>query len=142
MTRFLMTLDDSVTLIETALRNGQSGETWIPKLPAMNVGDLAEIFSERYNKPIKIIGLRPGEKKDEDLINESESIRTRQEGNYYIIGPAYNAGSGKRFVYSSIQNVMHKNQLFEHLCKLGILDASLDQFKGLTIEEIVTNRKA
>ncbi len=45
MTRFVMTLDDSVDLILTALENGASGETWIPRLPAMKIGDLAEIFS-------------------------------------------------------------------------------------------------
>lgn len=138
MTRFLMTLDDSVTLIQKALEYGISGETWIPRLPSMRVGDLAEIFAEKYKKPIKFIGLRPGEKKHEDLINESESTRARklQPANYYVIGPAYDAGNGDRFTYSSADDVMSKQQLRLHLQELGILDAPLDTFKGRSIEEI------
>lgn len=141
MTRFLMTLDDSVDLIQAALQHGSNGETWIPRLPAMKVGDLALIFSEKYSKPIKVIGLRPGEKKHEDLVNESESLRTRSQGAHYIIGPAFEAGSGHRFTYSSADEVMQRVQLEEHLSKLGILDMPLDKFKGLVIEEIVSNRK-
>ena len=144
MTRFLMTLDDSVDLIQNALERGSSGDIWIPKLPAMRVGDLAEIFSEKYEKPIRVIGLRPGEKKHEDLINESESTRSyMKDYRHYVIGPAYKAGdSGKRFTYTSADSVMTKAELHEHLMRLRVLDAPLEQFKGLSIEEIVTNRKS
>jgi len=145
MTRYIMTLDDSVTLIQKALEHGSSGETWIPCLPAMKIGDLADIFSKRYNKPIKIIGLRPGEKKHEDLINESESVRTHQLtppiGFNYVIGPAFNAGSGARFTYSSSDIVMDRVALERYLSELGILDKPLEQFMGASVEEIATNRK-
>lgn len=141
MTRYVMTLDESVDLIKRALEYGESGTTWIPKLPAMRIGDLAELFSERSGKPIKIIGLRPGEKAHEDLINESESVRTSEIGRFYVIGPAFDAGSEQPFTYSSSQNVMTKEQLLEHLTRLEILDMPLDRFQGLAIEEIVTNRK-
>ncbi len=53
MTRFVMTLEQSVDLIEYAIINGTSGDTIIPKLISMNVIDLIELFSEKYNKPIK-----------------------------------------------------------------------------------------
>jgi len=138
MTRFLMTLDDSVDLIQDAISHGTSGDIWVPKLPAMRVGDLAEIFSEKYGKPTKVIGLRPGEKKHEDLINESESTRTYMK-NYrrYVIGPAYKAGdSEKRFTYTSADSVMTKDELRAHLTGLGILDAPLERFVGRSIEEI------
>lgn len=142
MTRFVMTLDDSVDLILNTLKSGKSGETWIPRLPAMKIGDLAAIFAERSGKAIKIIGLRPGEKAHEDLINESESVRTRRDSDqHYIIGPAFNAGGGKPFTYTSADDVMSKEKLQDHLQALGILDKPLDQFKGLSIEEIITNRK-
>ncbi len=143
MTRFLMTLDDSVDLILHALEHGRSGDTWIPRLPAMKIGDLAEIFSEDYGKPIKVIGLRPGEKQHEDLVNESESTRTREAGKtHYVIGPAYDAGDSEhRFTYSSNDDVMSKEQLREYLKKLGILDMPLNKFVGCSIEEIATNRK-
>jgi UDP-glucose 4-epimerase len=145
MTRFVMTLSDSVDLIQKAIKHGKSGETWIPCLPAMKVGDLAEIFAEKHNKPIKIIGLRPGEKKHEDLINESESVRTRKVpppvGFNYIISPAYDAGSGPGFTYASSDIVMDKEALKGYLTSLGIIDTPLENFKGLSIEEIPTNRK-
>lgn len=143
MTRFVMTLDDSVDLILMTFGSGNNGWTWIPRLPAMKIGDLAEIFSEQYNKPIKIIGLRPGEKQHEDLINESESVRTCDDGGqHYLIAPAYIAGENKPFTYTSADDVMTKAELLEHLNKLGILNQPLKDFKGLAIEEIATNRKA
>jgi UDP-N-acetylglucosamine 4,6-dehydratase len=145
MTRYVMTLDDSVDLILKAIEHGISGETWIPCLPAMKIGDLADIFSKRYNKPVKIIGLRPGEKQHEDLINESESVRTRKIqppiGFNYVIDPAYKAGGGKMFTYSSSDIVMDREALEKYLDRLGIIDMPLNKFKGLSIEEIVTNRK-
>jgi len=146
MTRFVMTLDDSVNLIMTALSCGQTGETWIPKLPAMRIGDLAEIFSELCGKPIKVVGLRAGEKMHEDLINESESLRTSvlrtKDSEYYVVQPAYIAGGiGRVFTYSSNDTVMSKEQLRKHLTALGVIDMPLNQFPGLSIEEIVTNRK-
>ena len=140
MTRFLMTLDDSVDLIETTLKYGKSGETWIPKLPSMRIGDLANIFVEESGKPIKIIGLRPGEKKHEDLINESESVRTSLtlDKKHYVIGPVMGPYQGDRFTYSSSDDVMSKNDLKNHLKKLGIIDAPLESFAGCSIEEIRT----
>jgi len=141
MTRFAMTLDDSVDLILHTFKAGLSGETWIPKLPSMKIGDLAELFSERHNKPIKMIGLRPGEKMHEDLINESESFRTTDNGNYYHIAPAYESGTHKKFTYTSADDVMSKEQLNDHLTKLGIFETSIENFQGLKIDEIMTNRK-
>lgn len=143
MTRFLMTLDDSVDLILTTIKNGESGETWIPRLPSMKVGDLADLFSKMYSKPVKLIGLRPGEKQHEDLINESESVRTRTtvDEKNYVIGPAFVAGTGDKFTYTSADDVMSPDQLFGYLKQLGIIDAPLNSFSGLNIEEIITNRK-
>jgi UDP-glucose 4-epimerase len=82
MTRFVMTLEQSVELIEYAILNGESGDTIIPKLMSMNVKDMIELFSEKYNKPIKIIGLRTGEKLLESLINETQSGRIIINGDY------------------------------------------------------------
>jgi UDP-N-acetylglucosamine 4,6-dehydratase len=140
MTRFLMTLDDSVDLIENTLAAGKSGETWIPRLPAMMVGDLARIFADRSGKEIKIIGLRPGEKKHEDLINESESVRTEITQKHYIINPAYTPGSKPRFTYSSCDDLLTKDDLHKHLSTLGIIDIPIGNFDGHRIEEIMTNR--
>lgn len=138
MTRYVMTLDDSVKLIKTAFELGVSGETWIPQLSSMKIGHLAEIFAEKYNKKIEIIGHRPGEKQHEDLINESESVRTRihSSSKHYVIGSATSPPTGKVFTYASNQNVMSKNDLQIYLTNLGILAKNLEDFKGLSIEEI------
>lgn len=121
MTRFLMTLQESVDLIVNAIENGNSGETWIPKLKSMRVVDLAELFSEVYNKPVKVIGIRPGEKIHESLVNETESLRTIDTVQNYIIKPIH-----EDFVYSDIfsynssSDIMSKNELFNYLKTLGI----------------------
>jgi FlaA1/EpsC-like NDP-sugar epimerase len=139
MTRFLMTLDESVDLIEVALVNGRPGEIWIPKLPSMRIGDLAEIFSEISKKPMNVIGFRPGEKKHEDLVNVSEAIRTIEVEDHYVISHAMSKNCGeKEFTYSSNMNVMSKSELFVRLKSLGIIDAPLESFVGGKIEEIRT----
>jgi UDP-glucose 4-epimerase len=140
MTRFLMTLDQSVNLIFKAIELGASGETWIPKLPAMKIGDIADVFAKHYGKEVKKIEERPGEKMHEDLINESESTRTRLvvDGNYYAISPAFIVGNEPRFQYSSSNDVMSREQLKDFLTRLEILDAPLEKFQGQKIEDIVS----
>jgi UDP-glucose 4-epimerase len=140
MTRFVMTLDDSVNLIQNALMNGKCGETWIPQLPAMKIGDLAELFATQFDKQIKIIGSRPGEKMHEDLINLSESERTTRTDKHYIIAPACEIGTTKPFTYSSNDSVMTKIELNEFLTRLNIFDRPSSSFKGRSIEEIVTKQ--
>jgi FlaA1/EpsC-like NDP-sugar epimerase len=136
MTRYVMTLDDSVNLIEFAMLNSVSGETWIPKLKAMKIGDLAEIFATIHNKRVVVVGLRPGEKKHEDLINESESVRTRDIKTHYVISPALAVGNRPRFTYSSDQDVMTRDELKTHLTSLNIIDRPSSSFEGKSIEEI------
>lgn len=145
MTRFLMTLDDSVDLIKVTLRKGSSGEIWIPIINAMQIGDLANIFSEISHKPIKVVGSRPGEKIHEDLVNSSENSRlvTVYEGfspnDYHVISPSFmNNQKTRNIDYSSNDSVMTQNQLRDFLSKLNILNAPLESFKGLSIEEINT----
>lgn len=141
MTRFLMTLDDSIDLIESAIQNGQNGETWIPKLNAMRIKDLASIFSRRFNKPIGIIGMRPGEKIHESLINDVESLRTTSTacGRYYVLESMLSAKikeDARQYSYTSADDVMSEEELEQHLIDLELLDKPSDQFIGQSIEEI------
>jgi FlaA1/EpsC-like NDP-sugar epimerase len=135
-----MTLDDSVDLILTALKLGKCGETWIPIIPAMKIGDLATLFSKKFNKKIKITGHRPGEKMHEDLINESESSRTKKFMNYYVISSSHFVGRENVFTYSSSDDVMTPDTLEKFLNEKRIFDKTIDEFKGQSIEEIATNR--
>lgn len=89
MTRFFMRVEDSVELIHQAMTNGKSGDTWIPILKAFKIVDLAQIFATKYGKKVKIVGIRPGEKLHECLINQEEMFRTDRQGDYFVIKPCY-----------------------------------------------------
>ncbi len=85
MTRFLMSLDESVKLIITAIALGKRGDTFIPVVRSGKIIDLAEIFQNKYGGKIKEIGIRPGEKIHEELINEEELRRTYVLNKDYMI---------------------------------------------------------
>ena len=90
MTRFIITPNQAVDLIFNSIVYGQGGEIFIPKLPAMRLPDLIEILKEKLNMnpPVKIIGLRPGEKIHELMINAAEIPRTYEFLKMYAIVPA------------------------------------------------------
>lgn len=85
MTRFLMTLDQSVNLIEYALQSAKQNEIIIPYLCSMKIKDLFELFCEKYSKEYKITGLRCKEKIHEDLLSEFESMNSYVQDNYIHI---------------------------------------------------------
>lgn len=94
MTRFLMTLDESVNLVFHAMARAQGGEIFVLKSPACTVQALAETMRLKYSlrgeqHPIKIIGIRPGEKIHELLVNEYEMQRVAEEGSFFAIHPEY-----------------------------------------------------
>lgn len=125
MTRFVMTLEQSVDLIEYALLNGESGDTIIPKLVSMKVKDLIELFSEIYKKPIKNIGIKPGEKLLESLINTSQSARIKKNGDYIHIKSIFNFNEEINETnlndYNSKINPLTKIELFSYLNQLKLL---------------------
>jgi UDP-glucose 4-epimerase len=124
MTRFVMTLEQSVNLIDYAINHGETGDTIIPKLISMNIKDLAEIFSEKYGKPIKIIGLRSGEKLLESLINDTQSGRIVVNGDYTHIKSAIkypNIINLEVRDYNSKINPLNKDELKEYLTKIKLL---------------------
>lgn len=87
MTRFLITNKQAVNLIFDAVKYGQGGEVFIPKIPSCKITDLAEYLIKKYNSKskIKIIGIRPGEKLHELMINKSEAYRGYKFGNLFVI---------------------------------------------------------
>ena len=126
MTRFVMTLEQSVDLIEHALLYGDSGDTVIPKLVSMKVTNLVELFSEKYNKPINITGIRPGEKLLESLINVTQSARIVTNGEYSHIKSIYDFKKeiieDELVDYNSKINPMTKCELSDYLKKLRLLE--------------------
>lgn len=91
MTRFLMSLEDSVDLVLYAFQHGQQGDLFVQKAPASTVADLAQAVKELFNSdaPVRIIGTRHGEKLYESLISREEMAKAVDLGRYYRI-PADN----------------------------------------------------
>jgi UDP-glucose 4-epimerase len=91
MTRFLMSLEDSVDLVLHAFRHGKQGDIFVQKAPASTVGDLAQALKEIFTKgnPVRVIGTRHGEKLYESLISREEMAKARDMDEYYRI-PADN----------------------------------------------------
>ncbi|MCK0132272.1 UDP-N-acetylglucosamine 4,6-dehydratase (inverting) [Flavobacteriaceae bacterium F08102] len=85
MTRFNISLDDSVEMVLHALEHAWGGEIFIPKIPSYKIMVLAEAIGPDCEKPI--LGIRPGEKIHEEMITSSDSYNTVDVGDYYIILP-------------------------------------------------------
>jgi len=87
MTRFLMSLEESVDLVLYAFTNAQPGDIFVQKAPASTVGDLAQALKELLacDNPLKIIGTRHGEKLYESLVSREEMARAEDRGGYYRI---------------------------------------------------------
>lgn len=91
MTRFLMSLEESVDLVFHAFEFGKQGDIFVQKAPASTIGDLAKALKNIFNDstPIKIIGTRHGEKLYESLLAREEMFKAEDMGNYYRV-PADN----------------------------------------------------
>ncbi|WFF04009.1 polysaccharide biosynthesis protein [Micromonospora sp. WMMD964] len=84
MTRFLMSLDESVELVEHAFQHARPGDIFIRKAAACTIGDLAEAVCELFNVPAKldVIGVRHGEKLDETLASREELTQAEDFGEF------------------------------------------------------------
>ena len=91
MTRFLLSLPDSVDLVLTAFNRARTGDIFIRKAPASTIGDLAEALRTVYGStvPVQVIGTRHGEKLFETLVSREEMAIAEDLGDYYRI-PADN----------------------------------------------------
>jgi UDP-N-acetylglucosamine 4,6-dehydratase len=90
MTRFVMTLQESVDLVLHAFKHGESGDLFVQKAPAVTVLDLTRALLEvlgRPDHPIKIMGTRHGEKLYEALLSREEMAVAQDQGRYYRVPP-------------------------------------------------------
>lgn len=85
MTRFMISLDQGVELVYTALQETVGGEIFVKKIPSMRVVDIAEAIAPEL--PTRIIGMRPGEKLHEQMISVEDSPHTYEFHDYYKIMP-------------------------------------------------------
>jgi UDP-glucose 4-epimerase len=87
MTRFLMSLEESVDLVLYAFEHARPGDIFVQKAPASTVGDLAQALREllRLDNQIRVIGTRHGEKLYESLVSREEMARSEDLGGYFRI---------------------------------------------------------
>ena len=83
MTRFCITLEESVKAAQWTIKNAKGGEIVIPKVPSYRILDLVKAIKK--NAKIKIIGIRPGEKLYEELISSNDNANSYDLGKYFII---------------------------------------------------------
>lgn len=87
MTRFLLPLSHAVTTIANAVAFASPGETYIPKIPAALITDVAKALIGDRSIKIEVIGIRPGEKIHELMISTEEGFRAYDRGDFYAIAP-------------------------------------------------------
>jgi len=113
MTRFWITLEQGVNFVLSSLELMQGGETFVPKIPSMKMTELARAMAPEL--PIKIVGIRPGEKLHEIMITADDSRHAFELQDRYIIEPSLSFWENKPtydgavplkegFVYSSDNN--------------------------------------
>ena len=145
MTRFIMSIEESVRLVIESIRFSKGGEVFITKMPVINIIDLAEVMIA-YLAPkmdlnpdkigIKLIGTKPGEKFYEELMNIEETRRAIELKDYFVVVPAlrniyknieysypseFSRKVDKPFI-SSAAKPMGKSDLLKFLLKNNLLD--------------------
>mgnify|MGYP000212250858 CR=1 FL=1 len=143
MTRFMMSLDDSVSLVLYAFKNAEPGDIFVQKSPAATIRTLAEALKELFNakNEISIIGSRHGEKMHESLCGSEEMSKAEDLGDYYRV-PAdlrdlnysnYLAEDGpelKNSEYNSNNTtILNVAELKKLLLKLDYVQRELNQYK-------------
>jgi UDP-N-acetylglucosamine 4,6-dehydratase len=102
MTRFWITLEQGVNFVLKGLETMVGGELFVPKLPSMNIMDLARVIAPECKTDI--IGIRPGEKLHEIMIPTGDARRTIEFADHYIIQPDFDFW-GRRFTNNGGQAV-------------------------------------
>jgi UDP-N-acetylglucosamine 4,6-dehydratase/5-epimerase len=87
MTRFWITLEHGVEFVLNCLQQMQGGELFVPKIPSMNIMDLAKAIAP--NAKTEIIGIRPGEKLHEVMISSDDALNTIEFESHYVIQPSH-----------------------------------------------------
>ena len=130
-----MTLDESVSLVVHAMTRAKGGEIFVRKAPAATVADLARAMILKYGNgreiPIAIVGIRPGEKLDEVLVNEYELQRSIETAEYFTITPEYrppdrntcvDAPLGTEYTSANTRRLSDPADLGEMLDRVGLVE--------------------
>ena len=128
MTRFNITLEESVDFVLKSIQRMWGGEIFVPKIPSYKLLDVAEALLSHIK--IKIIGLRPGEKIHEEMISENESSNALEFKDYYVIIPF------SEFISWSKKDYMTKNSYAKPCVKNFCYKSNLNK-DFLSIKEII-----
>lgn len=136
MTRFLLSLNQAVDTIFTALRHAHRGETYVPRVPAARIVDIAAaLIGDRRIESV-VTGVRPGEKLHESLVSEEEGFRTVSRDGYYVIVPilpelrmADERAEPLGKEYNSADHVVSVKELSSLLAKHRLLVDDMDAFE-------------
>ena len=141
MTRFLMSLDDSVDLVLQAFKHADQGDIFVQKAPASTVQDLAQALKELFlsDSDIKIIGTRHGEKLYESLLSREEMAKAEDMVQYYRVPMDARDLNYNKFFIDGEVNVSSFNDYTSHntlrldvprvkelLMKLPLIKSALD----------------
>ena len=85
MTRFVITIEEAIEFVLKSVKMMRGGEIFIPKIPSIKITDLAKAINPSL--PIKIIGIRSGEKIHEMMFSSDEALNIIEHKNHYIIEP-------------------------------------------------------
>jgi UDP-glucose 4-epimerase len=132
MTRFLMSLEESVDLVLYAYEHGKQGDIFVKKAPASTVSDLAQAIKELFNKnnEVRIIGTRHGEKLYESLISREEMAHAHDMGDYYRL-PADNRDLNySKYFSEGEEEISHLEDFTSHNTK----QLSVEQVKSLLLK--------
>lgn len=123
MTRFWITLDHGVRFVLNCLDTCEGGEIFVPKIPSMNIMDLAKAIAPECEH--EIVGIRPGEKIHELMISEDDSRHTIEFDDYYVIEPEFKWWTNKNYLSNGGTPVTE-----------GFVYASNTNDKWLTVEDL------
>ena len=99
MTRFWITLGEGVQFVLDSLERMQGGEIFVPKIPSMNIMDVAKVVAPECRT--EIIGIRPGEKLHEIMITQDDAINTVEFDSHYVIQPATSWWNREAYIAST-----------------------------------------
>jgi len=124
MTRFWITLDQGVQFVIDSLERMKGGEIFIPKIPSMNILDLAKAIAPECTT--EIVGIRPGEKLHEAMITEDDARHTLEYADHFVIQPEFpwwsnehsNGGKSLEEGFTYVSNVNEKWLTIEELREL------------------------
>ena len=124
MTRFWITLEHGVRFVLAALANMHGGEIFVPKIPSMNIMDLAAAIAPGCRT--ELIGIRPGEKLHEIMVPSDEAANTVEHDDHYVIQPAHPFWDRERYLRSNSGRP----------CPPGFAYSSDTNDQWLTVEQI------